>query len=88
MAPYFYPVEKAAGGIGKPGKKTMLQTMEEICADKKLCASAHWSDGNKMKDGVMGRAPNEMIKYASQFAVSSDQLEEKMAEMINLVGEY
>ncbi|RJE19326.1 hypA-like protein [Aspergillus sclerotialis] len=83
---YLFLVEKAAAN-GKPGKKTMLQLLEEMRADKKLCASAHWSDGNKT-EGVMERAPDEMIKYASQFTVSPDQLEEKMMEIINLVVYY
>ena len=83
---YLLLVEKAAAN-GKTGKKRMLQLLDEMRADKKLCASAHWSDGNKM-EGVMERAPHEMIKYASQFTVSPDQLEEKMIEIINLVGEY
>lgn len=63
----------------------MLQLLEEMRADKKLCSSVHWSDGNKL-DAVMERAPDEMIKYASQFTVSPDQLEQKMVEMIDLVG--
>lgn len=87
MKRFLWPAEKAAGGIGKPGKKTLLQIMDEIRADKKLCASVHWKYGNKMMDGVMTRAPDEMIKYASQFTVSGDQLEEKMIEIINLTGE-
>lgn len=84
---YLVPAEKAAGGVGKRGEKTLLQILDEIHADKKLASSAHWSDRNKFKDGVMTRAPDEMIKYASQFTISGDQLEEKNAELVNLAGE-
>lgn len=85
---YLLPVEKAAGGIGKPGKKTMLQILNEIRADKKLAGSVKWEDGNKIRDGVLKRAPDEMIKYAAQVSVSAEQMEEKLAELLNLVGKY
>lgn len=39
-----------------------------------------------MRDGVLRRAPDEMLKYAAEFTVSKDQLEAKLAEMINTVG--
>ncbi|THC92268.1 hypothetical protein EYZ11_008250 [Aspergillus tanneri] len=87
MSPMFlWPAEKAAGGIGKPGKKTMVQILEEMRANKKLASSAHFNDANKMRDGVLQRAPEEMIRYAAEFTVSSDQLEEKLVEMIDTVG--
>lgn len=81
-------MEKAAGGFGKPGTKTLLQILQDAIADEKLARSAHWSDANKIRDGILQRAPEEMIKYASQFTVSPDQLEEKVAELVNFVGEY
>lgn len=88
LSPLFLePAQKAAGGVGKPGKKTMLQILEEIRSDKKLANSVHWSDNNKFRDGVMNRAPEEMIKHASQFTVAADQLQEKNAELINTAGE-
>ncbi|ODM20900.1 hypothetical protein SI65_03953 [Aspergillus cristatus] len=81
---FLWPAEKAAGGIGKPGKKTMLQLLEEARADKKLASSVLWEDGNKLRDGVLKRAPEEMIKYASQYRVSEDQIQEKFAEMVDV----
>ncbi|KAL2867472.1 questin oxidase family protein [Aspergillus lucknowensis] len=80
---YLFPAEEAAGGIGKRGEKTLLQLLEEARADEKLASSAHWDDGNKLRDGVLKRAPEEMLKYASQFTVSEDQMQEKLAEMAN-----
>ncbi|PYH96124.1 hypothetical protein BO71DRAFT_482315 [Aspergillus ellipticus CBS 707.79] len=85
---FFQPVEKAAGGIGKPGKKSMLQILEEIRADKKLMGSSHWTDSTRMKNGVLKRASDEMIKYAAEFTVSADQVEQKIAEIINTVAYY
>ncbi|KAL4933814.1 questin oxidase family protein [Aspergillus undulatus] len=80
---FLFPVEKAAGGVGKRGSKTMLQLLEEARTDRKLASSVHWEDGNKLRDGVLKRAPEEMIKYASQWTVSEEQMQEKFAEMVD-----
>ncbi|KAJ5562985.1 hypothetical protein N7461_001746, partial [Penicillium sp. DV-2018c] len=85
---YFLPAEKKAGGIGKPGQKSLLQLLNEIRADKALVESAHWSDTNKIRDGVLRRAPEQMLKYAAQFTVSEDQVAERVADMINTVVYY
>ncbi|GAA88254.1 hypothetical protein ASPFODRAFT_143603 [Aspergillus luchuensis CBS 106.47] len=85
---FFWPVEKAAGGMAKHGKKSMLQILEEIRADEKLARSAQYDDGQRMRNGVLKRAPDEMIKYAAEFTVSVDQVEEKTAEIINTVAYF
>jgi hypothetical protein len=64
----------------------MVSILDEIRADDKLSTAAHWDDGNKIRDGILKRAPDEMIKYASQWTVGSGQVEEKTAEMINAAG--
>ena len=69
-------------------KKTIVQLLEEIRNDEKLSKSAHWEDGNKIRDAILKRAPEEMLKYASQFTVEEDKLEEKTAEMINAAGKF
>ncbi|OJJ62162.1 hypothetical protein ASPSYDRAFT_146077 [Aspergillus sydowii CBS 593.65] len=81
---FLFPVEKAAGGIGKKTNKTMLQLLEEARADKKLANSVHFEDGNKLRDGVLKRAPDEMIKYASQYTVSEEQMWERFVEMVDV----
>ncbi|KAJ5958157.1 uncharacterized protein N7479_005307 [Penicillium vulpinum] len=85
---FFLPAEKMAGGVGKPGQKSLLQLVNEIRADKALVESVQWTDGNKIKDGVLHRAPEKMMKYASQYTVSEDQVEERVADMINTVAYY
>lgn len=83
---FFLPAEKLAGGIGKPGKKSLLQLLSEIQADNALAECVQWSDENKIRDGVLKRAPREMLKYAAEYTVSEDQLEERLADMINTIG--
>ncbi|KAJ5873308.1 hypothetical protein N7455_003851 [Penicillium solitum] len=85
---FFLPAEKMAGGIGKSGQKSTLQLINEMRADKALVESVQWSDSNKIMDGVLHRAPEQMLKYASQFTVSEDQVEERLADMINTVVYY
>ncbi|ETI24533.1 hypothetical protein G647_03902 [Cladophialophora carrionii CBS 160.54] len=63
--------------------KSLVQLINEARANDKLRESAHWGDGNKLRDGVFVRAPNEMIALASQWHVKPDELEQKTAEMIN-----
>ena len=83
---FFLPAEELAGGIGKQGSKSLRQLLEEIRKDEILSRSARNTDVNKIRDGVLTRAPQEMLKYAAQYTVSEDQLEERLADMINNVG--
>jgi hypothetical protein len=88
MAALFLGCEKAAEanrGNSRP-KKTIVQLLEEAKNDEKLRNAAHWEDGNKIREGILKRAPEEMIKLASQYTIEEDELEEKTAEMINATG--
>ncbi|KAB8303177.1 hypothetical protein EYC80_004624 [Monilinia laxa] len=76
---YLSDVEKKA----QPGDKTIPQLLDEIRADTKLSTAAKWEDGNKIRDGILARAPDEMAKYASQWTVGQGELEAKTAQMIN-----
>lgn len=88
MAPLFFGCEKAAKeSSDKDGsKKTIVQILEECKKDEKLSKAAHFKDGNKIREGILKRAPEEMIKYATQYTVKEGELEEKTAEMINAAG--
>lgn len=85
MKPFYLDSEKAANASGADPRntKSIVQLLDEMRADKKLATSAHFGDGNKIRDGILKRAPDEMIKYASQYIISEDQIEEKTAEMTN-----
>ncbi|KAJ5689285.1 hypothetical protein N7462_003677 [Penicillium macrosclerotiorum] len=85
---FFLPAEQMAGGIGKPGPKSILQLLSDIRQDKTLVQSAQWRDVNKIRDGVLHRAPQEMLGYAAQYTVSVDHVQERLADMINAVVYY
>ncbi|KAF2024382.1 hypothetical protein EK21DRAFT_94126 [Setomelanomma holmii] len=86
MGKLFAPCERAAEkyrGAGKGSGKTIMELLEEARKDEKLRNAAHWDDGNKVRDGVIGRAAEEMVQLASQYTVDESRLEEQTAEMIN-----
>ncbi|KAI9747916.1 MAG: hypothetical protein M1835_001941 [Candelina submexicana] len=87
MGKFLIPAEKASAS-GTPGSKSLASLLDEIRADKKLSAAAHWDDDNKIRDGILARASEEAIKYTRQYTVGQDQLEEKTAEMINAAIYY
>lgn len=86
LGEFLLPAEKAAGGVGHTGKKTLVQLQAETRADPRIRNSAQFADPNKIFDGVMKRAPQEMINLASQFTVGPDQVDKRLAELINSVG--
>lgn len=79
-------VQAQAQAGKKTSRKTIVQLLEEIRNDEKLSKAAHLDDGNKIRDGVLKRAPEEMIKYASQVRFGEEELEKRTAEMINAAG--
>ncbi|KAK5020126.1 hypothetical protein LTR60_000813, partial [Cryomyces antarcticus] len=86
LQPFFLGAEKAAEAKkAEEASKTLPRLLDDIRADKRLSTAAHWDDNNKIRDGILKRASNEMIGYASQWTVDPDSLEEKTAEMINAV---
>lgn len=69
--------------------KSLFDLLSEIQSNDKLAHSPRWEDGNKVRDGVIARAANEMIEIASQWRVSdAKDLEKKTAEMTNLVAYF
>lgn len=61
----------------------MVDILHQIRADNALSTAAHWDDSNKIRDGILVRAPDAMIKYGSLWKVEPATLHEKTAEMTN-----
>ena len=78
---FLLPAEEAARSVSE--SKGLVTLIDAIRTDSKLSAAAHWSDANKIRDGLIARAPDEIIHYASQWKVSLDEIESKTAEMVN-----
>lgn len=88
MGKFLLPAEKAARERHDTPSKSMVQLLDEVYADKEIGEAARWSDGNKLRDGIIGRAGERMINLAAQFSVESSELEEKTAEMTNACAYY
>lgn len=93
MTVYFVQTEKAAKERKAKGEKParLVNLLDEIRGNEKLRTSPDWKDGNKIRDGILVRAPNEMIDIASKFfleGTSEEELERKTAEMIDAVIYY
>lgn len=72
--------QQQASGQGMP---TVVSLLEEIHANKKLATAARMEDGNKIRDGVMVRAKDEILNIAAKVRVSPDEIDEKTAEMFD-----
>lgn len=86
-------VEKAAASLKEKGEKpkSLVSLVEEIHDDKILKAAPSWEDANKIRDGLLKRAPERMVHYLSQFwieSTSEQELERKVAEMIDAAVYY
>jgi hypothetical protein len=87
LLPYFSAAEEGARKSQGPSSASMLEIIEMVRNDETLSVSAHWEDGNKLRDGVLHRAADEMVRYASFWTVKPEELRYKTAEMVNGVGE-
>lgn len=81
-AEFLLTTEKKAKAA-KDESKSMVQLLKECRASEKIRNSPHYDDGNKVRDGVLVRAPEAMMEVASHWRVLPEELERKTAEMIN-----
>ncbi|KAM0275071.1 hypothetical protein ACHAQH_007591 [Verticillium albo-atrum] len=68
--------EGAAGDMPSIGK-----LYEAVGKNEKLRSAARPGDGNKVYDGVLVRAPEEMKEVAKQVKIKPEELDERTAEM-------
>jgi hypothetical protein len=77
----------AAGAARSTEPKTLVRLLHAIHDDQTLLDAVRWEDGQKVRDGILARAPETMIQYASQFRVptpyTESLLEEYAAEVID-----
>jgi hypothetical protein len=75
------PAEKIAAK--KKSDNSLFDLIKDIQTNEKIVNAPHWEDGNKIRDGLLVRAGDEMVALAAQWQVKPDDLERKTAEMIN-----
>ena len=69
-----------------PDADHFVNIMDKIRADTKLSNAARWSDDHKVRDGILARAKEEMIRYAREWRVEARHPEQAIAEMVNACG--
>ncbi len=84
LGPFMLEAEKAARS-SSADMPPIASLYEAVKANNKLATSAHMKDANKVRDGVLKRARDEMLQLASQVRVKPEELEEKTVEMYNNV---
>ncbi|KAF3770979.1 hypothetical protein M406DRAFT_344427 [Cryphonectria parasitica EP155] len=79
--------KRADAAYGKKGEKghmpRIVALLEEVRADAKLRDSVRMADDNKVRDGVLKRAPEEMTRIISKVKVRPEDLDERTAEMFD-----
>lgn len=72
------------GTKGEKGKMPpILSLYEELRDNKRIVDSIRMSDDNKVRDGVLSRASEEMLRMISKVKVNPEEIEEKTAEMFD-----
>jgi hypothetical protein len=88
IAEFFASAELAADNKRSGLSRPIVELLDDIRHDQELYAAPRWSDGNKIRDGILARASERMIDYTSQYHVKPENLEEKTAEMINAAAYF
>ena len=88
MRQLLVPAEKAAKEQDDKPSRSIVELLDEIHDDEELKHAPKWSDGNKVRDGIIGRAAERMVHYAAQINYKPSDLMEKTAEMTNACSYY
>ncbi|KAK8076000.1 Oxidoreductase AflY [Apiospora phragmitis] len=84
---------EAEAGIAQA--QALIELVHEVRRSDAIRTAPRWSDfGNKMRDGVVGRAGEEMSTLAAQFRIRTNgsaeegerELERRTAEMVNVAA--
>ncbi|KAK0752154.1 hypothetical protein B0T18DRAFT_426681 [Schizothecium vesticola] len=85
LGDFLLGAEKEAEAGGEGGGETMGELYDAVRGDGKLRGAARWGDGDKVREGVLGRAGAEMVKVAGRVrvGVGEGELEGRTAEMFD-----
>jgi questin oxidase-like protein len=78
-----FAAERLANEAAGTPMPSIVSLLEAVAADTKLAKSARLSDGNKVRDGVLARAKDEMLAIAAKVKVRPEELGERTAEMFD-----
>lgn len=80
LGPFLHEAERASRS-SSADMPSIASLYEAVKANDKLAHAAQMKDANKVRDGVLKRARDEMLQLASRVRVKPEQLHEKTIEM-------
>lgn len=78
---FMLTAEAQANQSARTPMPRIVSLLDQMAKDEKLRSAPHLDDGNKIRDGVLGRARDEALKYTAQVKIEPSELEERTAEM-------
>ncbi|KAJ6020753.1 hypothetical protein N7540_006257 [Penicillium herquei] len=78
---FFGPASAAAASA--QSTKSLMQIMREMRADYAVLNASAYGDSEVFEDGILMRAPEQVIHHCSKWFVPEDKIPEKLAEMVN-----
>lgn len=63
----------------------VVSLLEEVKADEKLRTAVRMEDGDLVRNGLLKRAPDELMRVISKVKVRPEEVEERTAEMFDAV---
>jgi Questin oxidase-like len=93
LSPLWFEIEEAGKNYTGP-QKPLVQIIDEIHNDKRVSASivkddkdraVRTTDDNKIRDGLMARARQDIINHVIQYSVSEADMKRQHAEILNAV---
>lgn len=82
LSDFLLGAEAAAEGKGEGGE-AMWKLYDAVRDDGKLRGAARYADGDKVREGVLGRAKAEMVAVAGRVRVAEEEVDARTAEMFN-----
>lgn len=79
---FFNPAQKAADARTDQSK-SIMQIMREMSAEQAIENASVHGDTDVFAKGILQRAAELVVQHCSKWTVSSDEIPEKLAEMIN-----
>lgn len=89
LNPLLFKAERVANARRSPMKrKSLVEILDEIQEDPKMRgACAFGQDARSIEDGILVRAAEEMTEYCGRYVVEAEELEMRVAEMMDFGGE-
>ncbi|CAJ2508118.1 Uu.00g093040.m01.CDS01 [Anthostomella pinea] len=79
---FLLTAEEASKSASTP-MPSIASLLDVVKADEKLATAAILGDSNKVRDGVLTRARDEIIRIAGQVKIKPEELDERTVEMYN-----